>query len=54
MIVVKRDPSFFQRILNIAGCLPHEAVMVGDRIDDDIVPANLSFQEPEGEEEEPI
>lgn len=49
----KPDPSFFQRILNIAGCLPHEAVMVGDRIDNDIVPASLSFQEPEGEEEEP-
>jgi FMN phosphatase YigB (HAD superfamily) len=27
--------------------------MVGDRIDNDIVRASLSFQEPKGEEEEP-
>ena len=37
--LAKPDPAFFQLALQRAGCLPHEAVMVGDRLDNDILPA---------------
>lgn len=37
--VVKPDPRIFALALARAGCAPHEAVMVGDRLDNDIVPA---------------
>ena len=37
--LVKPDPEIFRRALRQAGCQPHEAVMIGDRIDNDIRPA---------------
>ena len=38
--VVKPDNEIFLRALNRADCEPENAVMVGDRLDNDIVPAN--------------
>lgn len=38
--VAKPDRRIFERALERAGCKPEEAVMVGDRLDNDIVPAN--------------
>jgi FMN phosphatase YigB (HAD superfamily) len=35
----KPDPAIFRWALEKAGCAPAEAVMVGDRIDNDILPA---------------
>jgi HAD superfamily hydrolase (TIGR01509 family) len=35
----KPEPEIFRWALREAGCAPEEAVMVGDRIDNDIVPA---------------
>ena len=35
----KPDPEIFAAALSRAGCKPHEAVMIGDRIDNDIGPA---------------
>jgi HAD superfamily hydrolase (TIGR01549 family) len=35
----KPDPRFFQYVLDEAGCRPDEVMMVGDRIDADIIPA---------------
>lgn len=37
----KPDPGIFQLALDMAGCEPERAVMVGDRIDNDIRPARL-------------
>ena len=37
--VSKPDPRIFQIALQQAGCLPENAVMIGDRVDNDIVPA---------------
>ncbi len=37
--VSKPDPEIFRRALERAGCAPHEAVMIGDRLDNDILPA---------------
>ena len=37
--VAKPDPGIFKIALNRAGCAPEQAVMIGDRIDNDIVPA---------------
>src|SRR3569623_1332521 len=39
--VSKPDLQIFTVALEQARCLPAEAVMVGDRIDNDIAPANL-------------
>jgi HAD superfamily hydrolase (TIGR01549 family) len=36
----KPDPLFFQTLLKMASCEPDDAVMVGDRIDNDIAPAH--------------
>jgi HAD superfamily hydrolase (TIGR01662 family) len=36
----KPDPAIFQWALDKAGCSPEESVMVGDRVDNDIAPAN--------------
>lgn len=36
----KPDPRIFQIAIDRANCKPEEAVMVGDRIDNDILPAN--------------
>ena len=38
--VAKPDLRLFQIALERANCKPEEAVMVGDRIDNDIIPAN--------------
>lgn len=35
----KPDPRLYQWALGRAGCAPHEAVMVGDRVDNDVAPA---------------
>jgi FMN phosphatase YigB (HAD superfamily) len=35
----KPDPVIFDLALSRAGCLPEEAIMVGDRLDNDIGPA---------------
>ncbi len=37
--VAKPDPAIFQIALERAGCCPEEAVMTGDRLDNDIAPA---------------
>ena len=37
--VEKPDPRIFRLALERAGCVPEQAVMIGDRIDNDIVPA---------------
>lgn len=37
--VAKPDSGIFRIALNRAGCAPEQAVMIGDRIDNDIVPA---------------
>jgi HAD superfamily hydrolase (TIGR01549 family) len=34
----KPDPSFFRWALEQAGCRPEEALMIGDRLDNDILP----------------
>lgn len=37
--VRKPDPRFFQRVVGLAGCAPEEVAYVGDRVDNDVVPA---------------
>jgi HAD superfamily hydrolase (TIGR01662 family) len=37
--VRKPDPGFFERLVVEAGCEPHEVAYVGDRVDNDVVPA---------------
>lgn len=37
--VMKPDTRIFTYALKAAACLPHEAVMIGDRLDNDIAPA---------------
>ena len=37
--IAKPDPGIFRLALARAGCTPEQAVMIGDRIDNDIVPA---------------
>lgn len=37
--VAKPDPAIFEKALEMAGCRAEEAVMVGDRLDNDILPA---------------
>lgn len=37
--IMKPDPRFFQIALERAGCAASEAVMIGDRLDNDICPA---------------
>lgn len=37
--VAKPDPAIFRIALDRAGCAPNEAVMIGDRLDNDVVPA---------------
>lgn len=38
--IAKPDLQFFRRAFTLAGCRAEESVMVGDRIDNDICPAN--------------
>ena len=64
--VAKPDLRIFQIALALADCKPEEAIMVGDRIDNDIIPANKigmttvwikqgfgSYAEPKTVEEQP-
>ncbi|UCH33227.1 MAG: HAD family hydrolase [Armatimonadota bacterium] len=64
--LAKPDPAIFRLALKRAGCEPHQAVMVGDRIDNDIRPAKAlgwrtirvlqgfaKAQSPRGPDEEP-
>ncbi len=64
--VAKPDLRIFQIALDRANCKPEEAVMIGDRIDNDIIPANKigmttvwikqgfgSYAEPKTAEEQP-
>jgi len=37
--VAKPAPAFFRRVVELAGCAPHEVAYVGDRVDNDVVPA---------------
>ena len=37
--IAKPDPEIFRRALTRAGCAPADAVMIGDRTDNDIAPA---------------
>jgi len=37
--VAKPDPAFFQRLIAEAGCAPDEIVYIGDRVDNDVLPA---------------
>lgn len=37
--VAKPDPAIFREACRLAGCRPEDAVMVGDRLDNDIIPA---------------
>lgn len=37
--VAKPDPAFFQRLIAEAGCAPADIVYIGDRIDNDVLPA---------------
>jgi HAD superfamily hydrolase (TIGR01662 family) len=37
--VRKPDPRFFEHLVELADCEPHELVYVGDRVDNDVVPA---------------
>lgn len=38
--MAKPDPAIFERALSQADCCPQNAVMVGDRMDNDMAPAN--------------
>jgi HAD superfamily hydrolase (TIGR01549 family) len=37
--ITKPDPRYFKQVLKKAGVMPEESIMVGDRIDKDIIPA---------------
>ena len=37
--LAKPDPAIFKLALQKTNCLPHQAIMIGDRLDNDIVPA---------------
>lgn len=37
--VRKPDPAFFQAIVDLMGCAPGEVAYVGDRVDNDVLPA---------------
>lgn len=37
--VRKPDPDFFRRVVELAGCAPGEVAYVGDRVDNDVLPA---------------
>jgi len=37
--VRKPDPRFFRRVVELAGCSPGEVAYVGDRVDNDVLPA---------------
>jgi FMN phosphatase YigB (HAD superfamily) len=37
--VRKPDPLFFERVVELAGCAPEHVAYVGDRVDNDVLPA---------------
>jgi len=37
--VKKPDPVFFERVVELAGCAPDQVAYVGDRVDNDVLPA---------------
>lgn len=37
----KPDKEIFEAALQLAGCTPEESIMVGDRLDNDIIPAKM-------------
>jgi FMN phosphatase YigB (HAD superfamily) len=37
--VRKPDPLFFERVVELAGCAPEQVAYVGDRVDNDVLPA---------------
>ncbi|MFD0803319.1 HAD family hydrolase [Streptomonospora algeriensis] len=37
--VAKPDPAFFSRVVEVAGAVPAEILYVGDRLDNDVLPA---------------
>jgi FMN phosphatase YigB (HAD superfamily) len=37
--VAKPGPAFFRRLIAEAGCLPDQIVYIGDRVDNDVLPA---------------
>jgi HAD superfamily hydrolase (TIGR01509 family) len=37
--VRKPDPRFFERVVELGGCRPEETAYVGDRVDNDVLPA---------------
>lgn len=37
--VAKPDPAIFEKAFELAGCTANEAAMIGDRLDNDIIPA---------------
>jgi HAD superfamily hydrolase (TIGR01549 family) len=37
--VRKPDPAFFECVVELAGCAPRELAYVGDRVDNDVLPA---------------
>jgi HAD superfamily hydrolase (TIGR01662 family) len=37
--VRKPDPAFFEKVVELMGCEPHDAAYVGDRVDNDVLPA---------------
>lgn len=39
--VAKPDRLIFEKALELAGCQPQNAVMIGDRLDNDIIPAKV-------------
>lgn len=40
--VAKPDPAFFQRLIAEAGCAPAEIAYIGDRVDNDVLPARAA------------
>jgi HAD superfamily hydrolase (TIGR01549 family) len=39
--ITKPDPRYFEAILKTCNCKPEESIMIGDRIDKDIIPAKM-------------
>ena len=40
--VEKPSPEFFAKVVDAAECRPHEVAYVGDRVDNDVLPANAA------------
>ncbi len=40
--VAKPDKLIFEKAFELAGCKPQDSVMVGDRLDNDIIPAKAT------------